>query len=81
MSQMEVMHTPVYFEKFGVHGDMKVVSMEVLESIRKNKLYEEDGDIFVGYGFISSKEVEKANMIFFDVVVEEIFFFPMRLRR
>ncbi|KAL8540030.1 hypothetical protein ACS0TY_001575 [Phlomoides rotata] len=35
---MEVMHAPVYFEKFEVHGDMKTVPPEVFESIKKNKV-------------------------------------------
>lgn len=35
---MEAMHAPVYFEKYDVHGDMKSVPHEVLESIRKNKV-------------------------------------------
>ncbi|RYR45125.1 hypothetical protein Ahy_A07g030987 isoform B [Arachis hypogaea] len=35
---MEAMHAPVYFERYEVHGDMKRVPEEVLESIRKNKV-------------------------------------------
>ncbi|XP_057769139.1 isocitrate dehydrogenase [NAD] regulatory subunit 1, mitochondrial-like isoform X2 [Salvia miltiorrhiza] len=35
---MEAMHAPVYFEKFDVQGDMKSVPLEVLESIKKNKV-------------------------------------------
>ncbi|KAH7851343.1 hypothetical protein Vadar_010185 [Vaccinium darrowii] len=36
---MEAMHAPVYFETFDeVHGDMKRVPQEVIESIRKNKV-------------------------------------------
>ncbi|GMH11348.1 hypothetical protein Nepgr_013189 [Nepenthes gracilis] len=35
---MEAMHAPVYFEKCEVHGDMKKVPEEVIESIRKNKV-------------------------------------------
>ncbi|PON66228.1 Isocitrate and isopropylmalate dehydrogenases family [Parasponia andersonii] len=35
---MEAMHAPVYFERYEIHGDMKRVPEEVLESIRKNKV-------------------------------------------
>jgi len=35
---MEAMHAPVYFEKYEVHGDMRRVPEEVLDSIRKNKV-------------------------------------------
>lgn len=35
---MEAMHAPVYFEKYEVHGDMKAVPPEVIESIKKNKV-------------------------------------------
>lgn len=35
---MEAMHAPVYFEKYDIHGDMKTVPVEVIESIKKNKV-------------------------------------------
>ncbi|XP_031379387.1 isocitrate dehydrogenase [NAD] regulatory subunit 1, mitochondrial isoform X2 [Punica granatum] len=35
---MSAMHAPVYFEKYDVHGDMKRVPEEVIESIKKNKV-------------------------------------------
>lgn len=35
---MEAMHAPVYFEKYEIHGDMKTVPPEVMESIHKNKV-------------------------------------------
>ncbi|KAG4114325.1 hypothetical protein CXB51_033684 [Gossypium anomalum] len=35
---MEAMHAPVYFEKYQVHGDMKQIPQEVIDSIRKNKV-------------------------------------------
>ncbi|KAL1541197.1 isocitrate dehydrogenase (NAD(+)) idh1 [Salvia divinorum] len=35
---MEVMHAPVYFEKYDIHGDMKTVPPELIESIKKNKV-------------------------------------------
>ncbi|XP_042014173.1 isocitrate dehydrogenase [NAD] regulatory subunit 1, mitochondrial-like isoform X2 [Salvia splendens] len=35
---MEAMHAPVYFEKYDVHGDMKTVPPELIESIKKNKV-------------------------------------------
>ncbi|TKY57549.1 Isocitrate dehydrogenase of NAD regulatory subunit 1 [Spatholobus suberectus] len=35
---MEAMHAPLYFERYEVHGDMRRVPEEVLDSIRKNKV-------------------------------------------
>ncbi|XP_030923922.1 isocitrate dehydrogenase [NAD] regulatory subunit 3, mitochondrial isoform X2 [Quercus robur] len=35
---MEAMHAPIYFERYDVHGDMKRVPEEVMDSIRKNKV-------------------------------------------
>ncbi|TXG59895.1 hypothetical protein EZV62_014468 [Acer yangbiense] len=35
---MEAMHAPLYFEKYDVHGDMKKVPQEVIDSIKKNKV-------------------------------------------
>jgi len=35
---MEAMHAPVHFEKFEVHGNMKAIPSEVMESIKKNKV-------------------------------------------
>lgn len=35
---MEAMHAPVYFEKYDIHGDMKSVPTEVIDSIKKNKV-------------------------------------------
>ncbi|XP_047955688.1 isocitrate dehydrogenase [NAD] regulatory subunit 1, mitochondrial-like isoform X2 [Salvia hispanica] len=35
---MEAMHAPVYFEKYDVHGDMKTVPPELIDSIKKNKV-------------------------------------------
>ena len=35
---MEAMHAPIYFEKYDVHGAMSRVPLEVMESIRKNKV-------------------------------------------
>ncbi|KAJ8447428.1 hypothetical protein Cgig2_019422 [Carnegiea gigantea] len=35
---MSAMHAPVCFEKFEVHGDMKKIPEEVMESIRRNKV-------------------------------------------
>ncbi|CAM8972349.1 unnamed protein product [Rhodiola kirilowii] len=40
---MKAMHVPVYFEKFGIHGDMKSFPSEVMESIKKNKVCLEGG--------------------------------------
>ncbi|XP_028102812.1 isocitrate dehydrogenase [NAD] regulatory subunit 1, mitochondrial-like isoform X5 [Camellia sinensis] len=35
---MEAMHAPIFFERYDVHGDMKSVPSEVIESIHKNKI-------------------------------------------
>ncbi|CAH1416857.1 unnamed protein product [Lactuca virosa] len=35
---MDVMHVLIYFEKFDVHGDMKTIPTEFIESIKKNKV-------------------------------------------
>ena len=35
---MEVMHAPVFFEKFEVRGDIKKMPQEVIDSIKKNKV-------------------------------------------
>ncbi|CAN8229306.1 unnamed protein product [Cochlearia groenlandica] len=35
---MEAMHAPIFFEKYEVHGEMRRVPLEVMESIRKNKV-------------------------------------------
>ncbi|CAJ2635903.1 unnamed protein product [Trifolium pratense] len=55
---MEAMHAPVYFEKFIVHGDMKAVPTEVLESIRKNKVCLKGGLITPMGGGVSSLNVQ-----------------------
>ncbi|MCI23486.1 isocitrate dehydrogenase, partial [Trifolium medium] len=52
------MHAPVYFEKFIVHGDMKAVPTEVLESIRKNKVCLKGGLITPMGGGVSSLNVQ-----------------------
>lgn len=35
---METMHAPVFFERFEVRGDMNKFPVEVLDSIKKNKV-------------------------------------------
>ncbi|CAI9295120.1 unnamed protein product [Lactuca saligna] len=35
---MDAIHAPIYFEKFDVHCEMKVIPMKVIESIKKNKV-------------------------------------------
>ncbi|KAF9678648.1 hypothetical protein SADUNF_Sadunf07G0056600 [Salix dunnii] len=40
---MEAMYAPVYFAKYDIHGDMMRVSLEVIESIKKNKVYLKEG--------------------------------------
>ncbi|KAG8662862.1 isocitrate dehydrogenase [NAD] regulatory subunit 1, mitochondrial isoform X2 [Manihot esculenta] len=55
---MEAMHAPVYFEKFEVHGDMKKVPAEVIESIRKNKVCLKGGLATPMGGGVSSLNVQ-----------------------
>ncbi|XP_014508874.1 isocitrate dehydrogenase [NAD] regulatory subunit 1, mitochondrial isoform X2 [Vigna radiata var. radiata] len=55
---MEAMHAPVYFEKFEVHGNMKSVPQEVLESIRKNQVCLKGGLITPVGGGVSSLNVQ-----------------------
>ncbi|WVZ23700.1 hypothetical protein V8G54_002244 [Vigna mungo] len=54
----EAMHAPVYFEKFEVHGNMKSVPQEVLESIRKNQVCLKGGLITPVGGGVSSLNVQ-----------------------
>ena len=55
---MEAMHAPVYFEKFDVHGNMKVIPQDVLESIRKNKVCLKGGLVTPMGGGVSSLNVQ-----------------------
>lgn len=55
---MEAMHAPVYFEKFEVHGNMKAVPPEVLDSIRKNKVCLKGGLVTPMGGGVSSLNVQ-----------------------
>ncbi|WVZ26934.1 hypothetical protein V8G54_000047 (mitochondrion) [Vigna mungo] len=55
---MEAMHALVYFEKFEVHGNMKLVPQEVLESIRKNQVCLKGGVITPVGGGVSSLNVQ-----------------------
>ncbi|KAI3895913.1 hypothetical protein MKW98_025704 [Papaver atlanticum] len=55
---MEVMHAPVYFEKFDVHGDMKEMPIEVMNSIKKNKVCLKGGLATPVGGGVSSLNVQ-----------------------
>lgn len=55
---MEAMHAPIYFEKYEVHGDMKAVPSEVLESIKKNKVCLKGGLATPMGGGVSSLNVQ-----------------------
>ncbi|KAE9606597.1 putative isocitrate dehydrogenase (NAD(+)) [Lupinus albus] len=55
---MEAMHAPVYFEKFDVHGDMKAVPAEVIESIKKNQVCLKGGLATPMGGGVSSLNVQ-----------------------
>ncbi|CAJ2646718.1 isocitrate dehydrogenase [NAD] regulatory subunit 1, mitochondrial isoform X2 [Trifolium pratense] len=55
---MEAMHAPVYFEKFEVHGNMKTMPTEVIESIKKNKVCLKGGLATPMGGGVSSLNVQ-----------------------
>jgi len=55
---MQAMHAPLYFEKYEVHGDMKKIPEEVLESIRKNKVCLKGGLATPVGGGVSSLNVQ-----------------------
>ncbi|KAE9612907.1 hypothetical protein Lal_00027778 [Lupinus albus] len=55
---MEAMHAPVYFEKFDVHGDMRTVPAEVIESIKKNQVCLKGGLATPMGGGVSSLNVQ-----------------------
>lgn len=55
---MEAMHAPVYFERYEVHGDMKTVPEEVIESIKKNKVCLKGGLVTPMGGGVSSHNVQ-----------------------
>ncbi|XP_021645071.1 isocitrate dehydrogenase [NAD] regulatory subunit 1, mitochondrial isoform X2 [Hevea brasiliensis] len=55
---MEAMHAPVYFERYEVHGDMKKVPTEVIESIKKNKVCLKGGLATPMGGGVSSLNVQ-----------------------
>ncbi|GMH02909.1 hypothetical protein Nepgr_004748 [Nepenthes gracilis] len=55
---MEAMHAPVYFERYEVHGDMKSVPKEVMESIRKNKVCIKGGLMTPVGGGVSSLNMQ-----------------------
>ncbi|KAL2333910.1 hypothetical protein Fmac_015123 [Flemingia macrophylla] len=55
---MEAMHAPVFFEKFEVHGNMKAVPEEVMESIRRNKVCLKGGLVTPMGGGVSSLNVQ-----------------------
>lgn len=55
---MEAMHAPVYFERYDVHGYMKEVPREVMESILKNKVCLKGGLMTPMGGGVSSLNVQ-----------------------
>lgn len=55
---MEAMHAPVYFERYDVHGYMKEVPREVIESILKNKVCLKGGLMTPMGGGVSSLNVQ-----------------------
>ncbi|XP_037497328.1 isocitrate dehydrogenase [NAD] regulatory subunit 1, mitochondrial isoform X2 [Jatropha curcas] len=55
---MEAMHAPVYFERYEIHGDMKKVPPEVIESIKKNKVCLKGGLATPMGGGVSSLNVQ-----------------------
>ena len=55
---MEAMHAPVYFEKHEVHGNMKKIPEEVLDSIKRNKICLKGGLATPVGGGVSSLNVQ-----------------------
>lgn len=55
---MEAMHAPVHFERYDVHGDMKQVPREVMESILRNKVCLKGGLMTPMGGGVSSLNVQ-----------------------
>ncbi|CAN4083560.1 unnamed protein product [Withania somnifera] len=55
---MQAMKAPVYFERFEVHGNMKCIPMEVMESIKKNKVCLKGGLMTPVGGGVSSLNVQ-----------------------
>lgn len=55
---MEAMHAPIYFERYDVHGYMKEVPREVIESILKNKVCLKGGLMTPMGGGVSSLNVQ-----------------------
>ncbi|KAE8701259.1 Isocitrate dehydrogenase regulatory subunit 1 [Hibiscus syriacus] len=54
----QVMHAPVYFERYEVHGDMDRVPEEVIQSIKKNKVCLKGGLATPMGGGVSSVNVQ-----------------------
>ncbi|KAF5195461.1 Isocitrate dehydrogenase [NAD] regulatory subunit 1 protein [Thalictrum thalictroides] len=55
---MKAMHAPVYFEKYEVFGNMPKIPIEVIESIKKNKVCLKGGLITPVGGGVSSLNVQ-----------------------
>ncbi|XP_043720015.1 isocitrate dehydrogenase [NAD] regulatory subunit 1, mitochondrial-like [Telopea speciosissima] len=55
---MEVMHAPVYFERYEAHGNMNMVPQEVIDSIKKNKVCLKGGLATPVGGGVSSLNVQ-----------------------
>ncbi|KAF5735896.1 isocitrate dehydrogenase [Tripterygium wilfordii] len=55
---VEQVHAPVYFERYDVHGDMKLIPPEVIESIQKNKVCLKGGLVTPMGGGVSSLNVQ-----------------------
>ncbi|XP_052197134.1 isocitrate dehydrogenase [NAD] regulatory subunit 1, mitochondrial-like [Diospyros lotus] len=55
---MEVMHAPVFFERYEVHGHMKSMPHDVIESIKKNKVCLKGGLMTPVGGGVNSLNVQ-----------------------
>ncbi|GFY87820.1 isocitrate dehydrogenase 1 [Actinidia rufa] len=55
---MAVMHAPVYFERYEIHGDMKSAPQELINSIKKNKVCLKGGLMTPVGGGVSSLNVQ-----------------------
>ncbi|KAK9287024.1 hypothetical protein L1049_015432 [Liquidambar formosana] len=78
---MEAMHAPVYFERYEVHGDMRKVPEEVIESIRKNKVCLKGGLATPVGGGVSSLNVQLRKELDLYASLVNCFNLPGRIRK
>ncbi|KAG6604970.1 Isocitrate dehydrogenase [NAD] regulatory subunit 1, mitochondrial, partial [Cucurbita argyrosperma subsp. sororia] len=78
---MEALHAPVYFERYDVHGNMKQIPREVMESIFKNKVCLKGGLMTPMGGGVSSLNVQLRKELDLYASLVNCFNFPGLLTR